>query len=115
MLRCSTGSRDLDELLWGGIETQAVTEFYGEFGSGKSQICHTLCATARQPIESGGMDSGVIYIDTEGEMTEMIEHFLMFNNLKAVNYNDDYFLCRLVALLKGRRYCMVRIKLSVKN
>ena len=66
MLRCSTGSRALDELLLGGIETQAVTEFYGEFGSGKSQICHTLCATARQPIESGGMDSGVIYIDTEG-------------------------------------------------
>ena len=66
MLRCSTGSRALDELLLGGIETQAVTEFYGEFGSGKSQICHTLCATARQPTESGGMDSGVIYIDTEG-------------------------------------------------
>jgi DNA repair protein RadA len=37
MLRCSTGSRALDELLLGGIETQAVTEFYGEFGSGKSQ------------------------------------------------------------------------------
>src|SRR6266496_2986289 len=66
MHRCSTGSKALDELLLGGIETQAVTEFYGEFGSGKSQICHTLCATARQPIESGGMDSGVIYIDTEG-------------------------------------------------
>jgi DNA repair protein RadA len=66
MLRCSTGSRALDELLLGGIETQAVTEFYGEFGSGKSQICHTLCATARQSTESGGMDSGVIYIDTEG-------------------------------------------------
>src|ERR1700693_3380113 len=66
MLRCSTGSRALDELLLGGIETQALTEFYGEFGSGKSQICHTLCATARQPIDSSGMDSGVIYIDTEG-------------------------------------------------
>ncbi|MGB8936344.1 MAG: DNA repair and recombination protein RadA [Candidatus Nitrosopolaris sp.] len=66
MLRCSTGSRALDELLLGGIELQAVTEFYGEFGSGKSEICHTLCAMARQPIESGGLDSGVIYIDTEG-------------------------------------------------
>jgi DNA repair protein RadA len=66
MLRCSTGSKALDELLLGGIESHAVTEFYGEFGSRKSQICHTLCATARQPIESGGMDSGVIYIDTEG-------------------------------------------------
>jgi DNA repair protein RadA len=66
MLRCSTGSRALNELLLGGIETQAVTEFYGEFGSGKSQICHTLCARATQPVEAGGLDGGVIYIDTEG-------------------------------------------------
>jgi DNA repair protein RadA len=67
--RCSTGSRVLDELLLGGIEPQAVTEFYGESGSGKSEICHTLCAMARQPIESGGLDSGVIYIDTEGNLS----------------------------------------------
>ena len=66
MHRCSTGSKALDELLLGGIETQAVTEFYGEFGSGKSQICHTLCVTARQPTSSCGLDSGTIYIDTEG-------------------------------------------------
>jgi DNA repair protein RadA len=66
LLRCSTGSNALDNLLLGGIETQAVTEFYGEFGSGKSQICHTLCATATQPIGSGGLNVGVIYIDTEG-------------------------------------------------
>jgi DNA repair protein RadA len=66
MLRCSTGSKSLDELLLGGVETQAVTEFYGEFGSGKSQICHTLCAMAKQPINDGGLDGGVIYIDTEG-------------------------------------------------
>jgi DNA repair protein RadA len=66
MLRCSTGSRALNELLLGGIETQAVTEFYGEFGSGKSQICHTLCAIATQPVEAGGLNGGVIYIDTEG-------------------------------------------------
>src|ERR687887_2779476 len=58
LLRCSTGSKALDELLLGGIETQAITEFYGEFGSGKSQICHTLCVMARQPIESSGLDSG---------------------------------------------------------
>src|SRR5919109_2051391 len=66
MLRCSTGSAALDDLLLGGVETQAVTEFYGEFGSGKSQICHTLCAMARQPVESGGLDGNTIYIDTEG-------------------------------------------------
>jgi DNA repair protein RadA len=66
MLRCSTGSSALDDLLLGGIETQAVTEFYGEFGSGKSQVCHTLCAMARQPVESGGLNGNTIYIDTEG-------------------------------------------------
>jgi DNA repair protein RadA len=57
LLRCTTGSNALDKLLLGGIETQAVTEFYGEFGSGKSQICHTLCVTASQPVENGGFGS----------------------------------------------------------
>jgi DNA repair protein RadA len=56
MLRCSTGSKSLDELLLGGIETQAVTEFYGEFGSGKSQVCFTLCVMAKQPISKGGLE-----------------------------------------------------------
>jgi len=46
-------------------------------------------------------------------MEEMIEHFLMFNNLNDINYSDGYFLCRLMTLLKGLRYYMVRIKLSV--
>ena len=83
MLRCSTGSKFLDELLLGGIETQAVTEFYGEFGSGKSQICHTLCAIARQPIEAAGLDSNVIYIDTEGtfrpeRLNQIVEQEVLF-------------------------------------
>ncbi|MDA4130515.1 MAG: DNA repair and recombination protein RadA [Thaumarchaeota archaeon] len=63
--RITTGSRNLDDLLAGGIETQAVTEFYGEFGSGKTQICHTLCVTTQIPRDQGGMDSKVVYIDTE--------------------------------------------------
>ncbi len=63
--RISTGSRNLDDLLAGGIETQAVTEFYGEFGSGKTQICHTLCVMVLQPVEIGGLNGKTIYIDTE--------------------------------------------------
>ncbi|MBC7129752.1 DNA repair and recombination protein RadA, partial [Candidatus Bathyarchaeota archaeon] len=43
VLRLTTGSKALDRLLGGGLETQAITEFYGEYGSGKSQICHQLC------------------------------------------------------------------------
>ena len=64
--RLSTGSKNLDELLAGGIETWAMTEFYGEFGSGKTQICHTLCCIVQLPNDQGGLDGGAIYIDTEG-------------------------------------------------
>ena len=61
-----TGSTVLDDLFKGGIESQAITEFYGEFGSSKSQICHTLCINTIKPVSDGGFDAGVLYIDTEG-------------------------------------------------
>ncbi len=64
--RISTGSKNLDDLLGGGIETWAMTEFYGEFGSGKSQICHTLCVMVQGPKGEGGLGGGAVYIDTEG-------------------------------------------------
>ena len=63
--RISTGVKSLDPLFNGGIETQAVTEFYGEFGSGKTQVCHTLCVMVQLPKEQGGLDAGAIYVDTE--------------------------------------------------
>lgn len=63
--RISTGSRNLDDLLAGGIETQAVTEFYGEFGSGKTQICHTLCVITQMSKDEGGLGGQVVYVDTE--------------------------------------------------
>lgn len=61
----TTGSKDLDALLGGGVETQAITEVFGEFGSGKSQLAHQLCVNVQMPVESGGLDSGAIFIDTE--------------------------------------------------
>ncbi len=63
--RITTGSKGLDELIGGGIETQSITEFYGEFGSGKSQISHELAVTTQLPIEEGGLDGEVVFIDTE--------------------------------------------------
>ncbi|MDG6995909.1 MAG: DNA repair and recombination protein RadA [Nitrososphaerota archaeon] len=63
--RITTGSKNLDDLLAGGIETQAVTEFYGEFGSGKTQICHTLCVLVQTPKQQGGLSGKAVYIDTE--------------------------------------------------
>src|SRR5881396_384590 len=43
LLKCTTGSSRLDSFVNGGIETQAMTEIAGEYGSGKSQLCYTLC------------------------------------------------------------------------
>jgi DNA repair protein RadA len=63
--RISTGSSNLDDLFAGGIETEAVTEFYGEFGSGKTQICHTLCVMVQAPVELGGLGGKALYLDTE--------------------------------------------------
>jgi DNA repair protein RadA len=61
----SLGSRNLDELLVGGIETQGITEFYGEFGTGKTQICHALAVHVQLPPEEGGLSAPAIYLDTE--------------------------------------------------
>jgi DNA repair protein RadA len=63
--RLSTGSKSLNELIGGGLETQTITEFYGEYGSGKSQVCHQLCVNVQLPPEHGGLNSGVLYLDTE--------------------------------------------------
>ncbi|WP_309492501.1 DNA repair and recombination protein RadA [Candidatus Hecatella orcuttiae] len=63
--RLTTGCKALDELLGGGVESQSITEVYGEYGTGKSQICHQLCVNAQLPKEQGGLDGGVLYIDTE--------------------------------------------------
>jgi DNA repair protein RadA len=65
LLKCTTGSSNLDSFLKGGIETQAMTEIAGEFGSGKSQICYTLCVTANMPTNKEGLGGNVIFIDTE--------------------------------------------------
>ncbi|MEM4662153.1 MAG: DNA repair and recombination protein RadA, partial [Desulfurococcaceae archaeon] len=61
-----TGSRALDELLGGGIETKTITEFYGEYGSGKTQLCHQLSVNVQLPYEKGGLSGRAVYIDTEG-------------------------------------------------
>jgi len=62
----STGCKALDDLLGGGIETQAVTEFVGEFGAGKTQLCHQLCVMVQLPYDKGGLNAKAVYIDTEG-------------------------------------------------
>ncbi|MFX1283643.1 MAG: DNA repair and recombination protein RadA [Promethearchaeota archaeon] len=72
MLKITTGSASLDDLFGGGVETGSMTEFYGEYRTGKTQIAHQLCITAQLPREMGGLNTDdknpikVVYIDTEG-------------------------------------------------
>jgi DNA repair protein RadA len=55
--RISTGSKSLDSLLGGGIETHSVTEFFGKHGSGKTQLCHTLSVIVTEDTAAGGLKS----------------------------------------------------------
>lgn len=63
--KITTGVGAFDDLLSGGIETQAITEVYGEFSSGKSQVSHQLAVNAQLPPEESGMGGQVYFIDTE--------------------------------------------------
>ncbi|MCK4243970.1 DNA repair and recombination protein RadA, partial [Candidatus Bathyarchaeota archaeon] len=63
--RLTTGSEAIDELLGGGLETQTITEFYGAFSTGKSQMCHQLCVNVQLPINKGGLEASALYLDTE--------------------------------------------------
>ncbi|QLH74506.1 MAG: DNA repair and recombination protein RadA [Methanomassiliicoccales archaeon] len=63
--RLTSSSKAFDDLLGGGLETQAIVEFFGEFGSGKTQMCFQLAVNTTMPINKGGLDGDVIVIDTE--------------------------------------------------
>lgn len=65
-IRIKSGSKELDALLGGGFETGSITETYGQFGSGKSQIAHAIAVRAQLPVEEGGANGSVIFIDSEG-------------------------------------------------
>jgi DNA repair protein RadA len=64
--KISTGAESLDELIGGGIEAGAITETYGRFASGKSQIGFQLCVNVQLPKEKGGMGGAALFLDTEG-------------------------------------------------
>jgi DNA repair protein RadA len=63
--KISTGSQALNDLLGGGVETGSITECYGAFGSSKTQLGHQLAVHVQLPKEEGGLNGGVLWIDTE--------------------------------------------------
>lgn len=62
----STGCKAFDDMLGGGIATMSISEVFGEFRCGKTQLSHTLCVMAQLSKELGGAEGKVAYIDTEG-------------------------------------------------
>ncbi|PAV66554.1 hypothetical protein WR25_22559 [Diploscapter pachys] len=66
MVQIRTGSAALDRVLGGGIETGSITEIYGEFRTGKTQLCHSLAVICQLPVDMGGAEGKCLWIDTEG-------------------------------------------------
>ncbi len=63
----TTGSKELNDLLGGkGLETKAITEAFGAYGSGKTQIGLSLAVNVQLPLDKGGVEGKAVYIDTEG-------------------------------------------------
>ncbi len=92
--KLTTRVPDLDELLGGGFESQAITELYGEFGSGKSQIVHQMVVNVQLPEELGGLNGSAIYVDTENTFRpERIEQ--MVRGLEIEDANVDDFLANI--------------------
>jgi DNA repair protein RadA len=93
--KITTGTNCLDTLFDGGIETQALTEVYGEFGSGKTQLCLTMCVQVQKPKEEGGLEGGAIYIDTENTFRpERIVSIANVNGMDPQKVLDNIIVAR---------------------
>jgi len=121
IIQVTTGSKELDKLLNGGIETGSITELFGEFRTGKSQLCHTLAVTCQLPIDNGGAEGKCLYIDTEGtfrpeRLLAVAERYglqgsdVLDNVAYARAYNSDHqmtLLTQAAAMMSESRYAIV--------
>ncbi|WFD45845.1 RecA recombinase Rhp51 [Malassezia furfur] len=121
LITITTGSPALDLVIGGGMETGSITELFGEFRTGKSQICHTLAVTCQLPIDMGGGEGKCLYIDTEGtfrpvRLLAVAERFgldgeeVLDNVAYARAYNADHQLELLVqaaAMMAESRFALL--------
>ena len=106
--KLTTSSSTFDELLGGGVETQSITEFYGQYGSGKTQFILQLAVNATLPIEQGGLGGEVAIIDTEN--TFRPERIISMS--KALDLDPDEVLSKIHV---GRAYNSHQQMLMVKK
>jgi len=121
LIQVSTGSKELDKLLGGGIETGNITEIFGEFRTGKTQLCHQLCVMSQLPVDMGGAEGKVIYIDTENtfrperimaiaDRYNLEKHEVLDNIAVARAYNTDHQMSLLqnaAAMMSECRYSLL--------
>jgi len=121
LINITTGSKELDKLLNGGFETGSVTELFGEFRTGKSQLCHTIAVTCQLPVDNGGGEGKCLYIDTEGtfrpeRLLAVAERYglqgsdVLDNVAYARAYNSDHqmtLLSQAAAMMSESRYAVV--------
>lgn len=117
----TSGSQELDKLLGGGLETGSITEIFGEFRTGKTQLCHTLAVTCQLPVEQGGGAGKCLYIDTEGtfrpeRLVATAQRFglnpdeVLDNVAYARAYNSDHqsaLLTQASAMMSESRYALL--------
>lgn len=117
----TTGSTEFDRLLGGGIEPGSITEIFGEFRTGKSQLCYTLAVTCQLDNESGGGNGKCLYIDTENTFrpercVNVANRFgldsekVLENISVAKAFNCDHqtnLLIQAAALLKDNKYSLL--------
>lgn len=84
--RLTTGSQNFDDLLGGGIEPGSVTEVFGEYRTGKTQLAHQLCVSVQLPYEQGGLEGRALYIDSEG--TFRPERIIQMATAIDLDYNE---------------------------
>lgn len=121
IIQLTTGSKELDKLLQGGIETGSITEIFGEFRTGKSQLCHQLAVTCQLPVDMGGGEGKALYIDTEGtfrpeRLLAIAERYglsgsdVLDNVAYARAYNTDHqtqLLLQASAMMTETRYALI--------
>nr|CAG4651963.1 EOG090X0906 [Triops cancriformis] len=121
VIQITTGSKELDKLLGGGIETGSITEIFGEFRTGKTQLCHTLAVTCQLPIDQSGAEGKCLYIDTEGtfrperllataERYKLSGPDVLDNVACARAYNTDHqtqLLIQASAMMAENRYALL--------
>jgi len=121
VIQVSTGSKELDALLKGGVETGSITEMFGEFRTGKTQICLQLCVTCQLPLDQGGGEGKALFIDTEGtfrpeRLQAIAERYglnaddVLDNIAYARAYNSDHqsqLLMQASAMMAESRYALL--------